>query len=290
MYPFLIFRKVGPFYLRISTYGIFVLLGILLTGCIYFLLVENGRQKIISHIIFFTGLLLVFALFSKVTQFLLDFYIKKDEGLTVWALFRQSGSTILGGIIFSIPAVMIFAKIDPLRIVTWQSIDALAVSFPFGHMLGRVGCFFGGCCYGKICNECRWTITYPKNWIINIFREEAIPRGPRIPAPLIASIGLFIIGTALLILFLTSKEKGQAAPLYFILYGLFRFFHEFLRGDNDFRGFIGKFSTGQYLSILLTIIGIILFISFLLRRKKGKTGRPFLPLNGKKPFEKDIFD
>ena len=37
--------------------------------------------------------------------------------------------------------------------------DIAAVSLPLGHFLGRIGCFFAGCCYGKTC-DLPWAVTF----------------------------------------------------------------------------------------------------------------------------------
>ena len=40
--------------------------------------------------------------------------------------------------------------------------DAFALAIPLGHIIGRLGCLLGGCCYGTICNF-PWGVSYPKN-------------------------------------------------------------------------------------------------------------------------------
>jgi len=54
-----------------------------------------------------------------------------------------------------------------------------------------------------------------------------------------------------------QKRPGQTGALYLILYSIGRFGVEFLR--NDFRGEIGPFSTSQFISVLILLVGLWLF-------------------------------
>ncbi len=290
MHPFLVNRKIGPIPLRIATYGVFVFLSILVTGALFILLSKDGRKKLVAHLIFLIAVLVMTAIGSKVIQFLLDLYMHRGEGLSAWQLFLNAGSTITGGAVFALAGIFIYGRIDPHRVVTWQSIDSLAAAFPVGHMFGRFGCYFGGCCYGDICSTWAWTITYPENWVINLIHEQPIPHGPRYPSPLLEASALLFIGVVLIILLRTLKNRGQVIALYFMLYGAARFTVEFTRGDSENRGYIGELSTFQYLSVLLFLIGIGLLILFFIRKKRGLTGPPYLPINGKEPREKDALD
>ena len=40
------------------------------------------------------------------------------------------------------------------RIPTWRLADAIAPVVCVGLMLGRIGCFLNGCCYGHVCTDC----------------------------------------------------------------------------------------------------------------------------------------
>ena len=51
---------------------------------------------------------------------------------------------------------------------------------------------------------------------------------------------------------------GGIGYLYMILYGIGRFFIEFLR--NDYRGEIGILSTSQFISIFFIAAGVVLLI------------------------------
>ena len=72
------------------------------------------------------------------------------------------------------------------------------------------------------------------------------------------SAGNFLIAGILLIAATKLKKRGQILSLYLILYAIGRFAVEFLR--NDHRGAVGVFSTSQFISLFIVIIGIGLFV------------------------------
>jgi len=61
------------------------------------------------------------------------------------ASFQFDGKTILG----ALTGGYVFGEITKrIAGVKFSTGDALAVALPAGQSIGRIGCFFGGCCYG----------------------------------------------------------------------------------------------------------------------------------------------
>jgi phosphatidylglycerol---prolipoprotein diacylglyceryl transferase len=288
MHPYLVDFKIGKLPILVTTYSVLAIAAIMVTGLLYIFFLPDGRKKVVSHIIFLSIVLVSSLVGSRVVQFLLDLWINRGTDVDVMSVLRNTGGTVSGGLIFALIAVAIYAKLDPHRIMNWQTLDTLAMAFPFGHMLGRFGCVSAGCCYGKISHDAALTLNYPENWPVDVFTPEAIPHGPRIASPLIAAIGLFCIGVILLVLLKSSKTRGHVSAAYFIMYGVFRFFQEKTRGD--LRAFFGPFSAGQWFGIIATILGIVLLGLYIRRLVKGTAGPPFLPFNGKEPKETDVFE
>lgn len=56
------------------------------------------------------------------------------------------GKTILGGMAIGYLAVMLYKK---ARKITRPTGELFAVGLMAGEAVGRLGCYFGGCCYGK---------------------------------------------------------------------------------------------------------------------------------------------
>lgn len=288
MFPYIVNISIGKYQFVISTYSILALAAIVVTGTLYIFNVENGRKKITAHIIFLGIVLLSSLIGARLMQFLFELWVHRGEEIPLAEILKNTGGNVTGGALFAMIAMAIYAKIDPHRIMNWQTIDTVAMAFPFGHMIGRVGCVSAGCCFGKLCPDCTFTLTYPENWPVDAFTAEHIPHGPRIASPLIAVIGLFIIGVILFMILKAAKNRGQVTALYFILYGSFRFLQEFTRGD--LRAFFGPFSGHQWFSLAEVLFGFILLGLFIKRRIAGTAGPPFVPFNGKEPTDKDVFE
>lgn len=68
--------------------------------------------------------------------------------LTQWAFGGVAGKTVIGGIAGGYLTVIVYKRYLGIRRSTG---DLFAVAVSAGEAVGRWGCFFGGCCYGKAC-------------------------------------------------------------------------------------------------------------------------------------------
>jgi phosphatidylglycerol:prolipoprotein diacylglycerol transferase len=78
------------------------------------------------------------------------------------------------------------------------------------------------------------------------------------PTQLYEAAFLFVLFALFSYLLLKKKYKYNM-PLYLILYGIFRFLVEFIRGD-DRGNIIGIFSPSQFWSVLMIIGGVVLYV------------------------------
>ncbi|MCC8140940.1 MAG: prolipoprotein diacylglyceryl transferase [Lachnospiraceae bacterium] len=173
-----------------------------------------------------------------------------------WSVLGSSGFVVYGGLVIGLFCVFVYCrwirKIPFLRYVD--------LFFPFvalAQAFGRLGCFMAGCCYGKE-TTAWWGVVFPEG--------SFAPAGvPLIPTQLISATGDFVI---FLVLFFYSrkaaKKVGDVAALYMLLYGIGRFFVEFLRQNEQ--GGIGPITTAQCFSFVFIGASVILFI---LNRKAG---------------------
>jgi phosphatidylglycerol:prolipoprotein diacylglycerol transferase len=69
--------------------------------------------------------------------------------LAQWVFGGVAGKTVLGGIAGGYLCVILYKRHLGLRRSTG---DLFAVAISAGEAVGRWGCFFGGCCYGKACS------------------------------------------------------------------------------------------------------------------------------------------
>jgi phosphatidylglycerol:prolipoprotein diacylglycerol transferase len=138
----------------------------------------------------------------------------------------------------------------------WTVTDVFAPGIALGHVIGRTGCLFAGCCFGKPA-DLPWAIT---------FRNEYAAQNVGTPLNVaLHPTQLYEAGAELLILvlLLATERKGRPYPgrtfwLYMLLYGISRFVIEIYRGDP--RGMVGSFSTSQFVSILIVPLAIVMLI------------------------------
>jgi len=81
----------------------------------------------------------------------------KDNLLSVFAIW-QGGLELLGGVIFSIPVIVLYLIIHKLP--TRQYLDVLAIGLMAALAFGRIGCFLNGCCFGKPA-DLPWAVSFP---------------------------------------------------------------------------------------------------------------------------------
>lgn len=170
------------------------------------------------------------------------------------------GMTFYGGLIggvacFFLTYLIYLRKKYPTSLPYALTIAGGAI--PLAHAFGRVGCFFAGCCYGKTVDS-----SSPFYWMgVKFLTTDT----KVIPTNLIEAIFLFILAGVLL--FVAFKKKTRLTfPLYFMIYGVFRFSLEFLRGD--YRGsFIPNLTPSQFWAILLFVLGLIHLIYLIVKKK-----------------------
>ena len=138
-------------------------------------------------------------------------------------------------------------------------LDVAACCIPLAHGIGRIGCFFAGCCHGKETDA----------WFgVNMRTENGWQTV--VPIQLFESIFLFILAGALLFLFFKKSNKLPLMPIYCGLYGIWRFFIEYARADDRGASFIPFLSPSQLTSLLLLFIAVIYLLSWFLLKNKSK--------------------
>src|SRR5436190_4949724 len=68
-----------------------------------------------------------------------------------------SGGVFYGGLILAVIVAVWYIR--RIGLPLWTTCDVFAPGIALGHVIGRMGCFFAGCCYGKPTNV-PWAITF----------------------------------------------------------------------------------------------------------------------------------
>ena len=171
----------------------------------------------------------------------------------------EGGLVFYGGFIMAMAVVIIYVKKNEMSL--WKVGDILAPSVAIGQGVGRLGCFFAGCCYGRE-TDVPWAVIF-KN------PNTLAPMDVHLhPTQLYDSANGFIIFAALLILRKFKKFDGQLFWTYTLLYAVGRFIVEIFRGDE--RGFVtASLSTSQFIAIPLFAVSIVMLIKLKRRKIEG---------------------
>jgi phosphatidylglycerol:prolipoprotein diacylglycerol transferase len=163
----------------------------------------------------------------------------------------QSGGVFSGGLIGAL--LMAAWYMRKRHMPALRTCDGFAPGLAFGHVLGRFGCFAAGCCYGRHTDH-SWGVIFTNplasSW-------AGTPLNERLePTQLIEAAAEFFNFVLLMWLLKRKKFDGQVFASFMILYGIERYFIEFLRGDPGRGEVFGGVMTGtQLISICLVISG-----------------------------------
>lgn len=243
MHPILI--KLGP--LTLYTYGLFLLIAFV--AGLWLAEKRGGSlKKYIPNLtitIFISGIVgaRIFCILSDI-----PYYTKYPN-----QLLSRSGFIFHGGVIFVIIFAFLYCRKNSLSFL--KMADIFSPSLALGIAIGRIGCFFEGCCFGKP-TSLFLGIVFPKeSWAWNKFGD--IPIHPVQIYSFIANLFLFFV-----LLKIKPKGEGDLFFTFLLLYSIFRFFIEFLRDQPIF-----LFSLTQP-QIIFAIIGIISIIWFFYGKNK----------------------
>ena len=200
--------------LGVPAYAFFVLLGLMVGLAVYFY--EARRQKVLSENGFFivVGSLLGGIVGARVLQALVD-YSYFFYHFSGWEILF-SGRTIIGCLIGGTLGAILTKKILGIN---EKRGNLFAPAIAIGVAIGRLGCFFRGCCYGQ-----------PTNlpWGVNF--GDGIMRHPTQIYESLFMLAMFIYLERIK----NNKDikPGQLFKILMISYFVFRFFMEFIRVER----------------------------------------------------------
>ena len=183
------------------------------------------------------------------------------EGRSFFA--GMSGGSIVG---------LLYLKIRNIPILPIG--DIIFLNLPLGHSIGRIGCWFYGCCYGKICpqifpfgvqfpryddfnGEIAGSRAFKKHLSLGLIDKNEQWSLTVYPTQLFAISYLLILFIILRILY--AKPSIRMRPgciifIYCLLNGIFRFLEEIFRVNVRYWRLL---TNAQIVSIVIVMIGII---------------------------------
>jgi phosphatidylglycerol:prolipoprotein diacylglycerol transferase len=249
MYPRLF--ELGP----ITVYSYGLLLALAYLGGLQLALVRGRKRGLDQHRVMDLGIwIIVSALIGAKALLLIverQRYIENPRELLSLA---QSGGVFYGGLVVAVAVAFWYMRRHKMPL--WIVCDAFAPAIAFGHVVGRLGCFMAGCCYG-IETHVPWAVTFTDPFAnANAGTPLGVPLHPT---------QLYEAGAELIIVFLLLASEKRGRPFagrtfwsYMFLYGITRFIIEVYRGDPRGAVFGGALSTSQFISVLLVPISLIM--------------------------------
>ena len=85
-----------------------------------------------------------------------------DRVHTIGDIFRiwEGGIVLYGSIIGGTTAFFLYRLVRPFPLR--PLLDVIAPSLALGIAIGRLGCFLNGCCYGDLCDQLPWGVSFPR--------------------------------------------------------------------------------------------------------------------------------
>lgn len=172
----------------------------------------------------------------------------------------QGGLMFYGGLLLAIAVFVLWCRVKKESF--WEMACLFCTVIPLGHACGRLGCFFYGCCYGRISDSCL-AVSFPFHspaWHeqvrAGLIDSAALRSLPVLPTQLFEAAALLVLFLLLLVLFL--RKRTVVLPVYLMGYAVIRFSLEFFRGDPR-AAFLGL-SIGQLISAGLFLLGLVFWV------------------------------
>lgn len=236
--------------LTIYTYGFFIAVGFIAASFYIVKMLKRSKEKIMSEDEFYSLLIYMMAAAIIGARFLFviininDFIAAPLDVFKVW----QGGLVYYGGFAATVLFSVIYTKKKNIPLGKFSDIAAPALAL--GHMFGRIGCFFAGCCYGKYC-DLPWAVMFNDQNTLAV-------KGVLIhPTQLYEALGNLIFFLVLHQYNKKTHPAGKTFAFYLIGYAVLRFVIEFFRGDYRGAELFGM-SVAQVLSVFVFAAGIII--------------------------------
>jgi phosphatidylglycerol:prolipoprotein diacylglycerol transferase len=235
-----------------------IAVGIVAAFVVLFLYSKKFKiQESFTDFVFYNGIVSIVVGFGSAAVFQAFYnWIENPAG----GFNLGSGITFIGGLIGGVACFLLIYLLCRKRYMS-KLVDVLSIvpcSILIAHGFGRIGCFFAGCCHGK-----------ETDFFLGV-KFPHLPN-PVHPTQLYEAAFLFIM-FGICFWLVMKKDFKHNLSVYLISYGIFRFFNEYLRGDD--RGeLVSIVSPSQFWSILMVIAGIlvIFLMNYIIKREAKKS-------------------
>jgi phosphatidylglycerol:prolipoprotein diacylglycerol transferase len=253
-----IFISIGS--INIYWYSVLILVAVIIGS--YIVIKETPRRNIsltyMTDLIFY--LIPVSIIGARTYYVVFNFKLYQNNLLDIFKIW-EGGLAIYGAIIAAIIFIFYYSKKKGQNFIA--TLDVMVPSLILGQAIGRWGNFFNQEAYGKVTTLTHLKELHIPKFIINNMYINNIYYTPTfLYESLLCLIGFIIL---MLVRKKNRNKQGMQLALYFIIYGVSRFFIEGLREDSLY--FLG-FRISQIVSIILVVIGVLIVVNYYIQKKK----------------------
>lgn len=245
-----VFLEIGP--ITIYWYSIFILTAFVFG---YFLVTKEFERHNLSLSFlndYFFYLVPIVILGARIYYVIFEWEYYSQNLSQIIAIWN-GGLAIHGGVFAGLIFTFYYTKKHNIN--TLKLMDIVAPALIIGQAIGRWGNFFNQETYGS-----ETTLST----LVDLHLPQFIIDGMRIngtyyhPTFFYESLACFLGFIIMMLLRRYKKLKlGYISSIYFIIYGITRFFIEAMRQDSLM---LGSIKVAQLVSLILIIVGVILFI------------------------------
>ena len=224
MYPVLQLPLPGGGILNIKVYTLFAAIAVVCAIIVLFMLLKRKGYNVTEFIIMAVSTTFFFLLGARVLNYVINYTAYTQDGYALFD-FHFGHFSVVGGILLG--AVSAVATALLLKKDVWLLADALALPFLISFAIIRGGCFFNGCCYGKVCDS--WLgIPAPQakaemiDRINGLIPNFSVPVQNVYPTQLMEMAGALLFIPLAALLYQRHAGRGDAACLTISWFAAFR--------------------------------------------------------------------
>ncbi len=173
-------------------------------------------------------------------------------------MVQRGGLSYFGGFLGAVAAGVCYARKKSMPFL--ELADVFVPALALGQAIGRLGCYFNGCCYGVLYDG--WGALYfpagSPAFVDQVNSGWISPQWPYawgvFPVQLLSSLADLLLFVLLVAIDDRKKNSGQTFFAYLAGYGVLRFLLEFLRGDNVLMA--GGLTGYQWISLGIFTVGL----------------------------------
>ncbi|MEM1416515.1 MAG: prolipoprotein diacylglyceryl transferase family protein [Myxococcota bacterium] len=247
MHPILTVLELGGLSRPIGTYGVLIALGLVVSAALTARAAARAREDV-GAAVACVGFMVAGGLSGA---FLLNALVEGvSSGDPLRGLTTSPGLVFYGGPIGGFLAGWLTAR--PLGVPFFKITDLVVPALPAAHAVGRMGCFFGGCCHGSL-YEGPLAVSYPDHPFVSAALRH--------PTPLYEAGLLLALAFVLALLPVRAAGSGRRLGIYAAAYAVIRAITELFRGDAVRGVWLGgAVSTSQLISVGILAFGVALIV------------------------------